>query len=132
MYTRVVSRNIITNYRAKNTGFKKHIDGTTLYKKVNNLLNNEQKINSFVNGKEIVSETMNSNFYSPLNNNYSIYKYGSLDRSILRKALNDVEKNKTIWNSMNQEKRNRIFLDAADLIENKYFYDMMAATMVNQ
>ena len=132
MYTRVLSRNIIADFRAKNTEFRKHVDRATLYKKVNNLLNNEQKINSFINGKEIISETMDSNFHSPLNNNYSIYKYGSLDREILRKSLNDVEKNKTVWNSMNQEKKNRIFLDAADLIENKYFYDMMAATMVNQ
>ena len=128
----MLSRNIINNYRAQNTGFRKHIDTVLLCDKINNLLNNEQRINSFVNGREIVGESANANFHSPLNNNYSIYKYGSLQKRDLWEALNDVEKNKTIWNSMDEEKKNRIFLDAADLIENKYFYDMMAATMVNQ
>ena len=132
MYTRLLSRNIINNYCAQNTGFRKHIDTTVLYDKINKLLNNEQKISSFINGREIISENANANFHSPLNNNYSIYSYGSLQKRDLREALKDVEKNKAIWNSINEEKKNRIFLDAADLIENKYFYDMMAATMVNQ
>lgn len=43
MYTRVLSRNIIADFRAQNTEFRKHVDRATLYKKVNNLLNNEQK-----------------------------------------------------------------------------------------
>ena len=132
MYTRVISRNIVANYCAQNTGFRKQLDSVLLDEKINNLLNSEQRINSFVNGREIVSETMDSNFHSPLNNNYCIYKHGSLDRRVLCEALKDVEKNKSIWQYMKQEKKNRIFLDAADLIENKYFYDMMATTMVNQ
>lgn len=128
----MLSRSVINNYRAQNTGFRKHIDTVLLCDKINNLLNNEQRINSFINGREVVGESANANFHSPLNNNYSIYKYGSLQRRYLREALRHVEKNKAIWKSINEEKKTRIFLDAADLIENKYFYDMMAATMVNQ
>jgi len=127
----MLSKSIYNIYKAVNTPLRQNIDISILNSKINKLLKYEKKINSFVNGREIDTPTT-KNFNSPLNNNNSIYQYGSLDKRYLIHALNNVENTKRIWQSFSQEQKNRIFLNTADLIERKYFYDMMAATMVNQ
>jgi len=118
-------------YKAINTPLRQNIDISVLNAKIDQFLKNEKKINSFINGREIETSAT-KRFYSPMNNKYSIYNYGSLDKRFLREALKNAEDHKRIWRGITQEEKNRIFLDAANLIEGKYFYDMMAATMVNQ
>lgn len=118
-------------FKTINTPFRKKLDFQKLNNKINGLLRREQKINSFIMGKE-VDMPVREQFFSPYNNKSSIYSFGYLNGKTLEKALERTEQTKHIWRSFTPEKQHQIFLDAADLIEGKYFYDMMAATMVNQ
>lgn len=120
-----------TVYKAINTAAKGHIDGKKLFDACSLLLRNKQKINSFLMGREIDTPVQNE-FVSPINNTKTIYQYGSLERNTLKKALEKTEMAKNVWKSFSQKDINDMFLKAADLIEGKYFYEMMAATMVNQ
>lgn len=47
-------------------------------------------------------------------------------------GLNNFEDSKEEWNKMNLKDRLQIFLDAADLIENKYYDKMIAYTILGQ
>lgn len=53
-------------------------------------------------------------------------------QDLLKKAIDASMKARRAWEKRPQEERSRIFLDAADLLANKYRMDLMAATMLGQ
>ena len=53
-------------------------------------------------------------------------------QDLLKKAIDTSLKVRKAWEKRPQEERSRIFLDAADLLANKYRMDLLAATMLGQ
>ena len=116
-------------YIANNLGPKK-VDKIILNNKIKHYLNNPKNINSCINGQEIPSNNYPMSFKSPTNNSKTIYHYNYAPP--LNKYLENYQDIKINWAKEPIDNKIDIFLKAADLVENKYFYDMMAATMVNQ
>lgn len=117
------------NYVAKNM-LPKRINTSIISNKVNDLLENPKIINSFINGKEITSNVYPMEFKSPINNSKTIYYYNY--NNIMDTSFKNYYDIKNMWQKEPIDNKIEIFLKAADLIENEYFYDMMAATIVNQ
>ena len=53
-------------------------------------------------------------------------------QEVVQKAIDNSLKARLAWERMPLEDRCDIFLDAADLISNKYRMDLMAVTMLGQ
>ena len=118
------------NYVAENL-CPKRINTSIISHKINTMIKNPPKINSFINGKEITSNFYPMEFKSPLNNSKTIYYY-NYNNDVLNDSLRNYQNIKDKWVKEPIDNKIEIFLKAANLIENEYFYDMLAATMVNQ
>lgn len=108
----------------------KDICQVKLRNEIDNLLDNPIHIPSVIRGKKIKgSQTYER--VSPGYNKTPIYTYdylSSKDYSELRMS----ETPKYYWNNVPVETKFNLFERIADLVEGKYFYKMMAATMVGQ
>lgn len=69
---------------------------------------------------------------SSFNNSKNIASYQYVDPMSLNRYFNNYHKNKTDWENTPFQQKKEVFLNAADLIENKYYHQMMAYTMVGQ
>jgi len=121
-----------TGYQASNyvSRASKNVCKKTLENEISKLTQNTALIPSVINGQyfygnEIISHVAPS-YNKPLIYNYSYLHEKNYDK------LNDFQKSRDTWKKVPVEKKFEIFERVADLVENKYFYKMMAATMVGQ
>ena len=69
---------------------------------------------------------------APYNIKKQVAEYQNVDPSSLMRYFNNYRKVKNEWEDTPFQYKKDIFLKAADLIENKYYYQMLAYTMVGQ
>lgn len=120
------------NYIAKN--YQSRIPHNFCQKSLNNeiesILNNPKTITSVIKGKEISSH-LEYQQLSPGYGKKAIVNYGYLP-SQHYEDLHTFSMAKDHWTRLALENKFNIFEKIADLVENKYYYKMMAATMVGQ
>ena len=104
---------------------------TTLKKEIDVLLSSTPHIPNVVNGVKYFNDHDIKKYVSPSNNKRNIYKYSYLDKKHYN-HLHSFHSTKREWKNMPIEERLSIFQRVADLVENKYYYKMIAATMVGQ
>lgn len=102
----------------------------TLQREINHLLKNPSVIPSVLHGKEYAGFLKNPH-ESPSYGKQSIYQYGYLEKEHYPK-LAEFEQEKIMWKNVPIDDKLEMFERIADLVENKYYYKMMAATMVGQ
>ena len=102
----------------------------TLNKEITNILKKPTYISSMINGQSYHGQTLKTHV-SPCNNKTVIYNYSYLDKSNYN-VLHNFERSKREWKNVPIEKKLQIFEKISDLVEGKYYYKMMAATMVGQ
>lgn len=126
-----------SNYKPVNYVAKyKDLCHKTLNHEINNFIHHPKIIPSVVNGKEIygtgnTSDIQTLEHHAPSYKNPLIYKYNYLDKEHHGELAYN-RNSKKIWSSMDVEKRFDIFEKIASLVEGKYYYKMMAATMLGQ
>lgn len=69
---------------------------------------------------------------SPFNNNKHVALYQNVDNVSLDRYFRKYHSGKECWQNTPYYKRREVFLKAADLIETKYFNEMLAYTVVGQ
>ncbi|KAI0125572.1 delta-1-pyrroline-5-carboxylate dehydrogenase [Xylariales sp. AK1849] len=84
-----------------------------------------------VGGKEIKT-SHTSTQYNPSNHSQAVATYSLASPSDIDTAIESALDAKLAWEALPFADRAAIFLKAADLISNKYRYEIMAATMVGQ
>lgn len=121
---------VAKNYVLKNS---QEICLKTLNKEINNIFKNPINISSVINGNYIKSSN-NKQHNSPCYDHKPIFEYSYLfNKDVSYKSLFDnYENSKQLWKKVSPEEKFKMFEKIADLVENKYFYKMMAATMVGQ
>lgn len=70
--------------------------------------------------------------FSPYNHNLCVAKYTLADTQLVERAIHDALQAKKSWAKTSLHERTAIFYRAAALMQNKYKYEMMAATMLGQ
>ena len=124
-----------SGYVAKNYVLKtpKELCNHTLNKEINNIFKNPPAIMSVVNGN-FINSNINHSYNSPCYNHKKIFEYNYLlnGNQSFDDLFEQYETAKNAWKKISPEKKFEIFENIADLVENKYFYKMMAATMVGQ
>lgn len=116
-----------TNYVARSA---KDVCKKTLQSEIENLLARPQYIPSIINGQSFHGKQLKIH-KAPSYNKPVIYNYSYLN-PIDYSHLNNFERDKRAWKNTPVEEKFKIFERIADLVEGKYFYRMMAATMVGQ
>jgi 1-pyrroline-5-carboxylate dehydrogenase len=69
---------------------------------------------------------------SPYNNKKHVAEYQNVDHVSLKRYFNTYEKNKKYWQNTPYIERREVFLNAANLLETKYYHKMLAYTIVGQ
>ena len=69
---------------------------------------------------------------SPFNNNKHVAEYQNVDITSLNRYFNTYQNNKKYWENTPYTDRREVFLNAAHLLEGKYYHDMLAYTIVGQ
>ena len=97
---------------------------------IDNVLNNPVKIPNYLGFDNPIIEIQKQ--ISPFNNNKHIAEYQNVDISSINRYFKNYQKAKAHWQNTPYDKRRDIFLKAADLIENKYYNEILAYTIVGQ
>ncbi|KAI8912218.1 Aldehyde/histidinol dehydrogenase [Powellomyces hirtus] len=84
-----------------------------------------------VNGQAIHTNTLSSQSI-PFEHKTQLAAYHEADAATIQHAIDSALKVKPEWEAMPFNDRAAIFLKAADLLANKYRYEVMAATMLGQ
>ena len=108
----------------------KNICKLTLKKEIDQILSTKPHIPNVINGVQYFSQNLKTRV-SPSYNKNEIYSYSYLDPCNYDQ-LHAFHSAKREWKNMPVEERLAIFERIADLVENNYYYKMMAATMVGQ
>ena len=116
-----------TNYVARSV---KDICKKTLKSEIENLLTSPLYIPSVINGQSFHGNQLKTH-QAPSYNKPVIYNYSYLN-PVDYSHLGNFERNKRAWKNTPIEEKFKIFERIADLVEGKYFYKMIAATMVGQ
>ena len=103
----------------------------TLDTEINRYLKYPRNIPSVINGVEYNNYSNILENHSPGYGKKMIYSYSYLPEKNYPELDNYVRA-KNHWKNVDVEKKFEIFDRIADLVENKYYYQMMAATMVGQ
>ena len=69
---------------------------------------------------------------SSYSNKHHVAEYQNVDITSLKRRIFNYHKDKKFWEETPYHQRRDVFLKAADLIENKYYYDMLAYTIAGQ
>lgn len=69
---------------------------------------------------------------SPYDNNKHIAEYQNVDIASLKRYFNTYHKNKEYWQETPYSQRREVFLNAANLLETKYYNEMLAYTIAGQ
>lgn len=126
-----------SNYVAKNYKMREPKDfcNKTLQKEINTIFESPPEILSVIGGK---TYNYGNNFRKHVSPAYSHkvihkYKYFYNNGESYSDIINNTHSTaKQSWAKVDPQRKFEIFEKVADLIENKYFYKMIAATMVNQ
>ena len=78
------------------------------------------------------SDSDNIKQISPYNNNKHVCEYHYVNDQGLNYYYKNYKKNKLFWEETPFSQKKDVFLKAADLIENKYYNEMLAYTIVGQ
>ena len=114
-----------SNYAARNYKLRyNNINRVSLENEINKYISNPPNIKSIINGIQ-VDGYKTSKGYSPCYGRKQIFSYEPLSSKI------NIERN-TKWQHTQPEEKFEIFENIAELIEKKYYYKMMAATMLGQ
>lgn len=103
-----------------------------LQKEIDNYLARPTVVHSYINDKTNFSSDYYQSEVSPLYGHKEIVKYRYCDKVPLINGLEQFEKGKQYWSNLPIENRMEKVIKVADLIKGKYFYKMLAATMVGQ
>ena len=131
--------NTLKNYKA--TNYESHIhhiyDKRTtshklLNKEIKNFIGNPPNIYSRINGIQHITDYQSFSHVSPLYQHPLIYKFNYINSNYMYNAIERHNKAKKQWLEVHIEKRMEIMLKIAHLIETKYYYKMLAATIVGQ
>lgn len=122
------------NFEAQLTSLfdKRQIEYHKLQKEIDNYLAQPTVVHSHINDNINVCSNYAMTEVSPLYGHQEIVKYRYCDKIPLINGLANFEKGKKHWSSLPIEDRMEKILKVADLIKGKYFYKMLAATMVGQ
>ena len=109
----------------------------SIQNKINNYLQNPLQ---FQNKCRLIFPSMKEDIYagricrhqSPYNNTNNAYTYVETGKHSLENGLDNYATIKEEWNNYSLDDRLNIFLKAADLIENDYYEDMLATTIMGQ
>lgn len=118
---------VAKNYVARSP---EKVCNATLQREINHLLKNPSIIPSILYGKEYTGY-LGKPHESPCYGKQTIYQYGYLEKDHYSK-LAKFEQSKKMWKNVPMDDKLEMFERIADLVENKYYYKMMAATMVGQ
>lgn len=125
-----------SNYIARNYKLREPKDfcEKTLQHEINNIFFNPPEISSVIGGKKHNYGNSFKEYVSPAYSHKVIhkYKYFYNNGETYSEIINSHSNAKKRWAKVTPEHKFEIFENIADLVENKYFYKMMAATMVNQ
>ena len=131
--------NTLRNFKAVNyqSPIQRVMDTTTkehklLQAEIKNYIQNPVTIFSQINGSQFMTEQNNVCQVSPLYSHPVVSMFNYLGPQPILSGIEKSEKAKKQWLEVPIENRMEIMLKIADLIENKYFYKMLAATMVGQ
>ena len=69
---------------------------------------------------------------SPYDNSKHIAEYQNVDIASLKRYFNTYHKNKEYWQETPYSQRREVFLNAANLLETKYYNEMLAYTIAGQ
>jgi len=122
-----------TNYRIISNPNSKISDFPKLEQEINKKLKHYDIFNSIIDNYEISSHYGKPiEVVSPLFNHTTIGSYYNLDPIYIKNSLKNhrIEKNK--WNREPIDNKLEMFLELADSIENKYWNQMMATTIIGQ
>jgi len=111
---------------------KRREEYNKLQKEIDNYLARPTVVHSHINDKTNFSSEYYQTEVSPLYGHKEIVKYRYCDKVPLINGLEQFEKGKQYWSNLPIETRMEKILKVADLIKGKYFYQMLAATMVGQ
>ena len=95
-------------------------------------------IEDVLNNPVVIQPSNHSNFsnksiqLSPYRNNSIICHYNKTSNKELHRYLQNYQESKIKWKNTPWDLKKKIFLKAADLIENDYYEKMLAYTMVSQ
>jgi len=131
----------LVNYQAKNLDTKPKmvaiLDKRTsehqkLQKEIKNYINNPPTILSLINGVQNIPESTYQAQISPFYHHPVVANFSYTPKEPLYNGLKNFQKGKDHWNQVPIEDRMEIMLKIADLVKGKYYYKMMAATIVGQ
>ena len=111
---------------------KRHEEYHKLQKEITNYLARPTVVHSHINDTINICSQYAMTEVSPLYGHQEIVKYRYCDKVPLINGLEHFEKGKQYWSNLPIEDRMEKVLKVADLIKGKYFYKMLAATMVGQ
>ena len=102
-----------------------------------NVIKNPIKIpNYLVEDSRGLYERLNTEYndkqISSYNNNHHIVEYNNMCYNDIENYYKNYKKVKEYWEDVPFSEKKRIFLDTADLIENKYYDEMLAYTILGQ
>ena len=115
--------------RVMDTTTKEH---SLLQKEIKNYITNPIVVNTHINGSKYVTESYSNCQISPLYNHAKLVHYNPIMTQPIYTAIKDHKQAKQRWLAVPIERRMEIMLKIADLIETKYYYKMLAATIVGQ
>ena len=118
-----------------NTFSKNLLPKLSLYSRISNsiryemehIIKNPKTVPSIIGGKYNYDTNMEQFSYLD-----KIASYRHAPSMEILEGLNNFEDSKEEWNKINLNDRLQIFLNAADLIENKYYDKMIAYTILGQ
>ena len=123
-----------SNYVAKNYKLYPLVNRSLLQNEIQKFVCNPPMIKSVINGKEINGPTKKRGF-SPCNGGPHIFNYQPMNSMNPLNPINPSEiqiPKCHKWENTSPEHKFEIFENLANLIEEKYYYKMMAATMIGQ
>lgn len=103
-----------------------------LQKEIKNYITNPITVNSHINGSEYITNSHSNCQISPLYHHPQVAHFNHIMTQPIYTAIRDHKKAKQRWLDVPIERRMEIMLKIADLIETKYYYKMLAATIVGQ
>ena len=118
--------NIVPLMDKRRNGYRK------LQEEINNYLYQPTVVNTHINDITYQAKPYNNVEVSPLYGHKEIVKYYYCEKTPFIHGLANFERGKKQWSSLPIEDRMEKVLKVADLIKGKYFYKMLAATMVGQ
>ena len=98
---------------------------------INSIKKNDINIPLIINGKKIYKKDYFTQ-YCPYNKNINVCNYSNADENDICTAIESTKSAKKIWGNYSTNEKYKIFLNAAELVEGKYYDKIMASTIIGQ